>query len=119
MAITSAESYALRRAAISLGDNFGLHLYDKGSVAPLIKNTLYLKEYLPPSQAEKDAEAKEAAEQKAAETPDAPAAAPRTRKPATAPQDAPVAPAAPVPNLDDAFKKPTAARQAAPKAAAS
>lgn len=36
MALTSAESYALRRAAIGLGDAFGLHLYNKGSVEPLV-----------------------------------------------------------------------------------
>jgi hypothetical protein len=40
MAITSVESYALRRAAIGLGDRFGLGLYDKGSKAPLVKNSL-------------------------------------------------------------------------------
>lgn len=42
MAITSAQSYALRRAAISLGDAFGLHLYAGGSLAPLIGGTLQL-----------------------------------------------------------------------------
>lgn len=40
MAITSVESYALRRAAIGLGDRFGLGLYDKGSTKPLVKNSL-------------------------------------------------------------------------------
>jgi hypothetical protein len=42
MAITSVQSYALRRAALALGDAFGLHLYDGGSQVPLIKNTLAL-----------------------------------------------------------------------------
>lgn len=40
MAVTSAESYALRRAALDLGDAFGLHLYDKGSKQALVKGTL-------------------------------------------------------------------------------
>jgi hypothetical protein len=40
MALTSVESYALRRAALDLGDAFGLHLYNNGSPAPLIKGTL-------------------------------------------------------------------------------
>lgn len=43
MAITSAQSYALRRAAISLGDALGLHLYEKGSTAPLVKGSLILQ----------------------------------------------------------------------------
>jgi hypothetical protein len=46
MAITSVESYALRRAALALGDNFGLHLYDKGSREPLIRGTLAVTEHL-------------------------------------------------------------------------
>lgn len=40
MAVTSVESYALRRAVISLGDRFGLSLYDKGSEMQLVKGTL-------------------------------------------------------------------------------
>ena len=42
MALTSCESYALRRAALDFGDSFGLHLYDGGSMVPLIKGTLLL-----------------------------------------------------------------------------
>jgi hypothetical protein len=42
MAVTSAQSYALRRAALNLGDNMGLHLYAGGSTAPLVANTLAL-----------------------------------------------------------------------------
>jgi len=42
MAITSVESYALRRAAIGLGDRLGLGLYDKGSEKPLVVNTLQI-----------------------------------------------------------------------------
>lgn len=40
MAITSVESYALRRAAIGLGDRLGLGLYDGGDAAPLVRGTL-------------------------------------------------------------------------------
>lgn len=47
MATTSVESYALRRAAIGLGDRFGLGLYDKGQTKPLIKGTLQLIERAP------------------------------------------------------------------------
>lgn len=42
MAITSVESYALRRAAIGLGDRLGLGLYDGGSIAPIVRGTLQL-----------------------------------------------------------------------------
>jgi recombination DNA repair RAD52 pathway protein len=40
MAITSVESYALRRAAIGLGDRLGLGLYEKGDSKPLVVGTL-------------------------------------------------------------------------------
>lgn len=43
MACTSAQSYALRRSALGLGDAMGLHLYDKGSSAPLVRGTLALQ----------------------------------------------------------------------------
>lgn len=42
MAITSVESYALRRAAIGLGDRLGLGLYNAGSALPLVKGSLQL-----------------------------------------------------------------------------
>lgn len=42
MAVSSVESYALRRAVISLGDRLGLGLYDGGSSAALVKGTLQL-----------------------------------------------------------------------------
>lgn len=42
MAITSVESYALRRAAIGLGDRLGLGLYDGGEKKPLVKGSLML-----------------------------------------------------------------------------
>lgn len=40
LALTSVESYALRRACINLGDTFGLHLYRDGQLGPLVKGTL-------------------------------------------------------------------------------
>jgi hypothetical protein len=40
MAITSVESYALRRAALGLGDRLGLGLYNDGQITPLVKGTL-------------------------------------------------------------------------------
>lgn len=40
MAIKTAESDALKRAAINLGDQFGLSLYNNGGVAPVVKETL-------------------------------------------------------------------------------
>lgn len=42
MAITSVESYALRRAAIGLGDRLGLGLYNGGETTPLVRGTLQL-----------------------------------------------------------------------------
>jgi len=42
MAVTSVESYALRRAAIGLGDRLGLGLYNNGETSPLVKGTLAL-----------------------------------------------------------------------------
>lgn len=42
MAITSVESYALRRAALGLGDRLGLGLYNNGQIIPLVKGTLQL-----------------------------------------------------------------------------
>lgn len=44
MAIKTAESDALKRAAICLGDQFGLSLYNNGSIAPVVKGTLYSPE---------------------------------------------------------------------------
>jgi recombination DNA repair RAD52 pathway protein len=40
MAIKTAESDALKRAAINLGDQFGLSLYNNGATAPVVLNTL-------------------------------------------------------------------------------
>jgi hypothetical protein len=42
MAITSVESYALRRAALGLGDRLGLGLYNDGKQVPLVKGSLQL-----------------------------------------------------------------------------
>lgn len=56
MAITSVESYAMRRAAIGLGDRLGLGLYNGGKTDPLVKGTLQLTDpdsplYTPPDPA--------------------------------------------------------------------
>lgn len=56
MAVTSAQSYALRRAALNLGDNMGLHLYNKGSGAPLVMNTLALADQESPLWKKPDAQ---------------------------------------------------------------
>lgn len=40
VALTASETYALRRAAINLGDQFGLSLYNKGSLEPIVRWTL-------------------------------------------------------------------------------
>jgi hypothetical protein len=39
-AMKTAESQALKRAAINLGDQFGLGLYNSGSLAPLVQRSL-------------------------------------------------------------------------------
>lgn len=39
-ALTNSESYALKRCAVFLGDQFGLSLYNKGSLASLVRWTL-------------------------------------------------------------------------------
>lgn len=44
MAVKTAESDALKRAAINLGDQFGLSLYNNGSVQPVVKQTLVTPE---------------------------------------------------------------------------
>ena len=40
LAMKTAESQAFKRCAVNLGDNFGLSLYAKGSLAPLVRATL-------------------------------------------------------------------------------
>lgn len=72
MAITSVESYALRRAAINLGDRLGLGLYDKGSEKALVRNTLQMTDpesplYLPPEEVARRAEAAQARQASAAQ----------------------------------------------------
>ena len=52
LAMTSVESYALRRALIGLGDRLGLGLYDKGSHAPLVRGSLVLTDPESPLYAE-------------------------------------------------------------------
>lgn len=43
MAIKTAESDALKRAAINLGDQFGLSLYNNGSTAPVVGTVLNME----------------------------------------------------------------------------
>lgn len=43
MAIKTAESQALKRAAINLGDQFGLSLYNNGSTQPIVLDTLVIE----------------------------------------------------------------------------
>jgi recombination DNA repair RAD52 pathway protein len=40
LAMKTAESQAFKRCAVNLGDNFGLSLYAKGSLSPLVRATL-------------------------------------------------------------------------------
>lgn len=69
MAMTSVESYALRRAAINLGDRLGLGLYNDGKADALVRNTLQLADpdsplYLSPEEIARrkaEAEARQAA----------------------------------------------------------
>lgn len=44
MAVKTAESDALKRAAINLGDQFGLSLYNNGSTAPVVGTVLTMEE---------------------------------------------------------------------------
>ena len=54
MAITSVESYALRRAAIGLGDRLGLGLYNKGETTPLVRGTLQVTDASSPQHVKKE-----------------------------------------------------------------
>lgn len=56
MAITSVESYALRRAALGLGDRLGLGLYNDGKIEPLVKGSLQTIDPDSPQYAEPDKE---------------------------------------------------------------
>ena len=49
LAFKSAISLATKRAAIALGDQFGLSLYNKGQVAPLVRGTLVGRKAAPKS----------------------------------------------------------------------
>ena len=50
MAVKTAESDALKRAAINLGDQFGLSLYNNGSLQPVVKATLIAPEVVTPNE---------------------------------------------------------------------
>ena len=53
-AMKTAESQALKRAAMNLGDQFGLSLYNNGSLAPLVIKTLVMPEAAPAEDAVDD-----------------------------------------------------------------
>ena len=46
-ALTNSQTYALRRCAINLGDQFGLSLYNKGSMEAIVRWTLVRPENIP------------------------------------------------------------------------
>jgi recombination DNA repair RAD52 pathway protein len=54
LALTSAVSTALKRAANGLGDQFGLSLYDKGLTAALVKEVVPYKETAPAEATEEE-----------------------------------------------------------------
>lgn len=47
MALTTAVSTAMKRAATSLGDQFGLSLYERGSTLPFVRGTLIRSQVAP------------------------------------------------------------------------
>jgi Rad52/22 family double-strand break repair protein len=74
-AIKTAESQAMKRCAMNLGDQFGLSLYNNGSTAALIGKTLVMPDAL--TEDEKPADVTEhITEQLATEAPPTPPAAP-------------------------------------------
>jgi len=62
MAVSSVESYAMRRAVISLGDRLGLSLYAKGSEEQIVKGTLQLTDPESPQYISEEERAKKMAE---------------------------------------------------------
>lgn len=77
-AMKTAESQALKRAAINLGDQFGLSLYNKGSLGPLVGGTLAMPDADPAKEGVDDDAPEISPEETpaAAEDPEAPAAQP-------------------------------------------
>jgi hypothetical protein len=96
-AMKTAESQALKRCATNLGDQFGLSLYNNGSLLPLVIKTLVMPEAAPaekgvddgaPAVAPQPTEAEDAAE--AEQAPEPPKTVTRQRK-APEPQPEPAA----------------------------
>lgn len=83
-ALTNSGTYALRRAAINLGDQMGLSLYNKGSLEPIVRWTLVGDER--PADTD-DVVKVEAEEQPEAEQPEP--AKPAARKPRQPPKKEP------------------------------
>ena len=74
-AMKTAESQALKRAAMNLGDQFGLSLYNNGSLLPLVIKTLVMPEAAPAAEGVDDgapAVAPQPTEAEAAEAEDEP-----------------------------------------------
>jgi recombination DNA repair RAD52 pathway protein len=88
-AVTNSETYALRRAAINLGDQFGLSLYNKGSLEPIVRWTLVRPE---PVTADTDDVPQVAQENEESPVPQEAAVAVASPKRTRAPKAAPAAP---------------------------
>ncbi len=88
MAVKTADSQALKRCAISLGDQFGLSLYNAGSLKPLVGRTLVMPDTPEkPDEDEQDGDVSDHVTSLAPETP-APQPEPETSTPpAEAPAD--------------------------------
>jgi recombination DNA repair RAD52 pathway protein len=99
LAMTSAASYALRRAAIGLGDAFGLHLYDRGNLNPIVRGTLALTDKDSPTYKEP---------QKPAGAPRNPALVQEGQAPQNAPESPVPAPASGISELAEGFNHPEA-----------
>ena len=81
-ALTNSGTYALRRAAINLGDQMGLSLYNKGSLEPIVRWTLVGDE--------KPADTDDVVKVEAEEQPETEAPAPSKPRPAARKGKAPV-----------------------------
>jgi hypothetical protein len=97
LALKTADSQALKRAATNLGDQFGLSLYNKGRLAPVVQAALpYWKA---PKEAEFKDEKVEAEPDVAAARQEAAEAAPAGQEPEAQTQAAPAAPKPPSEHL--------------------
>jgi len=79
-ALTNSQTYALRRCAINLGDQFGLSLYNKGSQDAIVRWTLVRPESIAADTDDVPVIAPEAPEAETAEAVSEPAKPPRQRR---------------------------------------